>query len=281
MSYQTILAYLGDEARAEGIIDVAVKVAQKVDQAHVVGLYVVPGVLVYPGMAMNVTSGMNDVHRQRHADQAKEIQKQFDEVVAREGISAEWRVDKTDVVQVAGAVAEQARCCDLVVIGQQEEGAITFEQQDLAGRLLLESGRPVLLVPHFGTFKTVGNNVLIAWNASREAARAVFDALPILKRAQRVSILSVNPPRSGDEDGEILGTEVAAALARHGVTAEVVQDFASDISVGDELLSRVSDLSCDLIVMGAYGRSRFREMVFGGATRDVLNHMTVPVLMSH
>ena len=197
MSYQTILAYLGDEARAEGIIDVAAKVAQQADKAHLVGLYVVPGVLVYPGMAMNVSSGMNDVHRQRHMDQAKEIQKLFDEVVARHGISAEWRVDETDVVQVAGAVAEQARCCDLVVVGQQEEGAITFEQQDLAGRLLLEGGRPVLMVPHSGTFKTIGDNVLIAWNASREAARAVSDALPILKSARKASILSINPPRSG------------------------------------------------------------------------------------
>lgn len=281
MSYQTILTYLGDEARAKGVIDVASKVAQQADSAHLVGLYVVPGVLVYPGMAMNVTSGLNDVHRQRHMDQANGIRKHFDEAVARHGISAEWRVHEIDVVQVAGAVAEQARCCDLVVIGQEEEGAVTFEQQDLAGRLLLESGRPVLLVPHAGTFETVGDNVLIAWNASRESARAVSDALPILKRARKASILCINPPRSGDEGGEILGTEIATVLARHGVTAEVVQDFASDVSVGDELLSRVSDLGCDMIVMGAYGRSRFREMVFGGATRHVLNHMTVPVLMSH
>ena len=281
MAYRTILVYLGNEARAAGIINVAAKVAQQSDNTHLIGLYVLPGILVYPGMAMHATSGLNDTHRQRHMDQAKKIRKLFDEVVAREGISAEWRVDETDAVQVAGAVAEQGRCSDLVVIGQQEEDALTFEQQDLAGRLLLEGGRPVLLVPHSGTFETTGDNVLVAWNASRESARAVSDALPVLTQARKVSVLCINPPRSGAEDREILGTQIAATLARHGVTAEVVPDFASDISVGDEMLSRASDLGCDLIVMGAYGHSRFREMVFGGATRHVLNHMTVPVLMSH
>ena len=281
MTYRTILAYVGNEARAAEIFDVAATLAQQCDTAHVVGLYVIPGVPVYPGMAMAVSSGINDVHRRRHTDQAEKIQKVFDKTATRDGISAEWRLDETTAVQVAGKVVDHGKSSDLVVIGQQEENELTFDQQDLTGRLLVEGGRPVLFVPRSGRFETIGDNVLVAWNASRESVRAVFDAMPLLKRASKVSLLCIDPPASEKSNGEILGTEIATSLARHGVTAEVVQDFASDISVGDEMLSRASDRDCGLIVMGAYGHSRFREMVFGGATRHVLKHMTMPVLMSH
>jgi nucleotide-binding universal stress UspA family protein len=137
----------------------------------------------------------------------------------------------------------------------------------------------VLVVPRYGTFDTVGERVLVAWNGSREATRAVHDALPILKLATKVTVLSIDPER--DTGDRIPSADIALHLARHGVAAEGTSTVGLDISVGDLLLSRAADLGADLIVMGAYGHSRMRELVLGGATRHILQHMTVPVLMSH
>jgi len=121
--------------------------------------------------------------------------------------------------------------------------------------------------------------VLVAWNGSREATRAVHDALPLLRRAEKVTVLSIDP----DEDAEprLPGADVSLHLARHGVTAQAATIAGTDVAVGDLLLSYAADHDIDLIVMGAYGHTRLREVVLGGATRTLLRHMTVPVLMSH
>ena len=123
--------------------------------------------------------------------------------------------------------------------------------------------------------------MLVAWNGSREATRAANDALPILQRADRVVVLAINPGGGIDGHGEVPGADLSLHLARHGVSAEAQQVQAEDMNVGEMLLSRCADEAADLLVMGAYGRSRVRELVLGGATRHVLEHATLPVLMSH
>ena len=145
------------------------------------------------------------------------------------------------------------------------------------------AGRPVLAVPYAGKFDTIGKRIVIAWDARREAARAVADAVPLLEQAESVVTLSINPHGGAQAGthGEIPGADIATHLARHGISVEAQQLVANDISVGDMLLSRLSDLTADLLVMGVYGHSRARELVLGGVTRHILNHMTVPVLLSH
>jgi nucleotide-binding universal stress UspA family protein len=146
--------------------------------------------------------------------------------------------------------------------------------------LALESGRPVLVVPYIGRYPEIGRNVVVAWKAEREAARAVFDALPFLVGAEKVHILEVK--ERGDERPALApDISIAAALARHGIKTSVHTSQPRDISVGDEILSRLADLSADLLVMGAYGHSRMRELVFGGVTRHIARHMTVPTVLSH
>ena len=136
----------------------------------------------------------------------------------------------------------------------------------LPEELALGVGRPVLVVPRYGTFETVGERVLIAWNGSREATRAVHDAIPLLQLATKVTVLSIDP--DAHTGRRVPSADIALHLARHGVTAEAASDVGVDIGVGDLLLSRAADLGVDLIVMGAYGHSRVREMVLGGATRQ-------------
>ena len=120
---------------------------------------------------------------------------------------------------------------------------------------------------------------MIAWKAGRESARAVFDALPLLQGAENMHILEIKG--RGDESSMSPDTSIAASLARHGIKPTIRTSVAPDISVGDEILSRLSDLDADLLVMGAYGHSRMRELVFGGVTRHIARHMTVPTLFSH
>ena len=139
----------------------------------------------------------------------------------------------------------------------------------------------MLVIPYAGEFEGIGANVLVAWNASRESTRAVTDALPLLARAKSVAVLVVDPEEAGGKHGDSPGADIALHLARHGVNAKAYPTPSGGVEVGDVILSRASDIGADLIVMGAWGRSRARELVMGGATRSLLERMTVPVLLSH
>jgi nucleotide-binding universal stress UspA family protein len=139
----------------------------------------------------------------------------------------------------------------------------------------------VLVIPHSRRCTEFGKRVTLAWNGRREATRAAFDALPLLQAAESVRILWVNPQERAGEPEGLSTTDIVTALTRHGVKCEAVRSFAGDVAVGGSLLSGLADDGSDLLVMGAYGHSRLREFVFGGATQHVLKHMTAPVLMSH
>jgi nucleotide-binding universal stress UspA family protein len=226
---------------------------------------------------VELSANFLDEQRRLLGERARQAEARFHERARRHGVRAEWRVDEGDVV---GAVKLHARYADLTIVGQgldlkDAPGELAVLPQELA----LGVGRPVLVVPRYGAFERVGERVLIAWNGSREATRAVHDAIPILKEATRVTVLSIDP--DGEPQPRTPSADIALHLARHGIAGEAASTSSVDIEVGDVLLSRAADLGADLIVMGAYGHSRVREMVLGGATRHLLQHMTVPVLMSH
>jgi nucleotide-binding universal stress UspA family protein len=203
----------------------------------------------------------------------------FDDVTGRRSLSAEWRMASGFPLDVS---AVHARYADLTIMGQldpdNEWASVIYAlPEDVA----LSSGRPVLVVPYAGTFPSVGQRVLVAWDASREATRAVNDAMPLLSAASSVTVMTIDPQQSREEHGDVPGADIALHLARHGVAAQVESTVSGGIGVGDALLSRASDLGADLLIMGAYGHSRGRELILGGATRTVLESMTLPVLMAH
>jgi nucleotide-binding universal stress UspA family protein len=178
----------------------------------------------------------------------------------------------------ADAVLSRARFADLAVLAQpapEESDAAT--DYDSPAEIVMGAGRPVLMVPYAGTFADAGKRVIAAWNGTRESARALGDALPFLTSAGEVTVLSVNP------HGDAAATEADLKrwLDQHGVKGKTRVAHTKDIEIGDVLLSAAADLSADLIVMGAYGRSRLRELILGGATHSIFRHMTAPVLMSH
>jgi nucleotide-binding universal stress UspA family protein len=179
------------------------------------------------------------------------------------------------------ATVQHGRYADLVIVGQTDRStALGPVAWDFPQQVLLHVGRPVLVVPHSGRFTDITEHTLVAWKDTRETVRALTDALPLLHRSKRVTVLSlINPQADEPERPEALA-EAKEWLARHNIRATVRHEVTPN-EIGQALLSRVSDFGADLLVMGGYGRTRLRELLLGGATRQVLQHMTVPVLMSH
>jgi nucleotide-binding universal stress UspA family protein len=139
----------------------------------------------------------------------------------------------------------------------------------------------VLVVPYTGEFATIGRRPMVAWNARREAARAVSSAMPLLRQAQEVQVTTFNARAGRGGHGDMPGADIAAFLARHGVKTTVSGSSSKDVDIGNQMLSRTDEFQADLLVMGGYGHSRAYEFVMGGATRTLLESMTVPVLFAH
>jgi nucleotide-binding universal stress UspA family protein len=173
------------------------------------------------------------------------------------------------------------RYSDLIVVGQYNDAKPYESAPGVPDDVIITVGRPVLVVPYIGASATLGDNVLVAWNASREAARAVNDALPLIEDAHAVSAVVFDTATSDVEHADLPGADMSLHLARHGIDAQAQHIRAEGIDVGNMLLSRAADCGADLIVMGAYGHSRMREWMLGGVIRDLLRHMTVPVLLPH
>ncbi len=279
MSIKNILVHVDDSGQVEARLDVAVAIARTHD-AHLAAIYAMPEPFI-PSYADGgyVPAELIESQAERARERAAEARSGFEQCIGRIGIEAEWREAEGDAAAVVGL---NARYADLTVVGQANpDDPQNYPNPGLPAEVALDAGRPVLVVPYVGAPNEVGRNVLVAWNGSREATRAVNDALPILERADKVTVLAVNPRSGGARHGDVPSADIALHLARHGVTAEASQTVSSDIDVGDVILSRISDLGADLVVMGAYGHSRMRELMMGGVTRDLLRHMTIPVLMSH
>jgi nucleotide-binding universal stress UspA family protein len=278
MSYKTILVHLSDKRRAEAVLEPAIGLARRYN-SHLIGMHICAS-MPAPPVAFPYGSKVLGSVVAAERQETESIAAIFAEATRNQPFVAEWRALKVPHVDLAGVVLDHGRAADLIVAAQTDPDWDLAPLMDFPERLVLESGRPVLVVPYIGRYPEVGRNVVIAWKPGRESARAVFDAMPILEGAEKVHILEVKEKASAD--GTLApDTTIAASLGRHGIKPTVRTSIASDISVGDEILSRLADLGADLLVMGAYGHSRMRELVFGGATRDIARHMTVPTLFSH
>ncbi len=278
MSYKTILVHLSDKRRTEAVLAQAIALASRFG-SHLIGVHAyaaMPAPPIPVPFAAQVLGGIA-ASAQENADA---IAATFARMTARGTFVSEWQVLKVPHVDLASVVMERGRASDLIVAGQADPDWELAPLLDFPERLALEGGRPVLVVPYASEGRSVGRTVAVAWKPTRESARAVFDALPLLKAAESVHIIEI---REGSDKAPALtpDTSIAAALGRHGIKPTIHSSLAPDSSVGEEILSRVADLGADLLVMGAYGHSRMRQLVFGGATRSIARHMTVPTLFSH
>ena len=277
MAFKTLLVHCDSDATAEARIKVAFDLADA--DAHVIGLFVREG---FQGPAFaSAGRGMEALHKSYEAAARAEeagAMELFTAIAHGSSRSSAWRAVAGSAVD--GVLADEAHCADLVIVGQGERNPLpSSAPPGLAENLAMVTERPVLVVPFVGVARPPGKKVLLCWNGSRESARAATGALPILRTAEIVTVLIVDP-KVEDENLEP-GADVVGWLARHGVKARLQRDSAADTDVGTVILSRAADLDVDLIVMGIYGHSRLRATVLGGASRVLLGSMTAPLLIAH
>jgi nucleotide-binding universal stress UspA family protein len=280
MTYKNVLIHIDRGPRSGERLDLGLGIAQAFG-AHCVGMFALSAMRIPSYARAEASAIIAEAEAKFRAEAEQAGEAVFRGAVSRSGYTlAEWRASKRDAL---GAALLSARYSDLVVVGQREEGAeeMTGIAPEFVDELVLAAGRPVLVIPYAGRFPSVGKNVLVAWNASREAGRAVTDAIPLLQRADSVQVVAFDPGKGGADHGDVPGADIGLFLARHGVKVQVAQQNGAGLDIGAQILSRAADVGADLIVMGAYGHSRIRELVLGGATRTLLESMTVPVLLSH
>ena len=271
--FRDLVVQVDDDPGAAGRLAFAAGFARR-QGAHLVAVLAQTPLNLPGSVRLKAGDMLIEAWRRQAADAAKAFADRVAAAGRAEGIEIEQRVvegfpDET--------MMEHARYADLTIIGQAADDSADGQMRTIEA-VLFGSGRPILLVPSIGRYAAAPRHVLCAWNGSREATRAIADAMPLLRMADRVTVLGADPVVAGRR---IPGADISLHLARHGVKVSSKTTYAGDLPIGDALLNRAADLSADLLVMGGYGHSRTREAIFGGVTRHVLDHMTLPVLMSH
>ncbi len=276
--YKTILVHFDSTARIDRRMRVGAALADEFE-AHLAAVYSIMSPLYSePFVADGGAFVAQELLRFQERKDA-EARAAFDALAPTLGRQAEWRAAAGDPASV---VNEHGRYADLIVVGQYEEDAANDVTPDFIGRVIMGSGRPVLVIPYTGEIAMpFARRPMVAWNASREAARAVTSALPLLRNADEVQVTTFNARAGRDGHGDVPGADIATFLARHGVKANVSGTTSKEVDIGNQILSRADDFRADLIVAGGYGHSRAYEFVMGGATRTLLESMTVPVLFAH
>jgi nucleotide-binding universal stress UspA family protein len=283
MAYKTILVSLNSLKQEKSLLQVCGVLARQND-AHVIGLYVVPAVRVYGDYGTTMPIIVSDYHD--HFEKCLQATRDhFEAFLKAEGLKGEWHAVSSSFPDLVDSTVGEAKKADLVIVGHTLAQPPMGEEKNMLERLVMETGRPVLIIPNKGKIVTFDSSLtekaIVGVNGSRESSRAMFDAIPLLRSCEEVRVVWVDPYKHRDEAGEVPGSEEAALLARHGIKAVAEAMMADGRDAGEALLMRAKDLGAGLVVLGAYGHSRLREYVFGGATRHVLQNMDVPVLMSH
>jgi nucleotide-binding universal stress UspA family protein len=257
--------------------DYAVSVAEAFG-AHVLGI-AVSYEPVIPGTVMGgIPPEIIESQRSESNKKASTAVSRFEQAVKRTGVSGETRTISASISGAADQIGRIGRRFDLVIVGQPEHQK-SLPDEVVDEGVLFESGRPVIFVPFIQKGGMKLDRIMVCWDGSRAAARAVADAMPFMKKAKQIEVVIV-ADKPGKKD-EMPGADLGQHLARHGLKVDVKRITSPDIDVPSTILSYAADSSADMIVMGGYGHSRLREFILGGATRGLLEAMTVPVLMSH
>jgi nucleotide-binding universal stress UspA family protein len=272
-----IVVNLTGAAPQDFAADYAISLAKLFD-AHVAGVGFIYEPVI-PGTVLGgIPTDLIEAQREENTKAAKAATSRFEAAAGRAGLSAEVRIIDASVAGAADLFGRIARRFDLAVVGQArpKEGA---SEELLIEGALFESGRPVVVVPYVQTKAVTLERVLVCWDGSRPATRAIADALPFLQRAKAIDIVAVSGERG--KGGELAGINMARHLARHGLDVTLKRVSSGDVDVPSAIRAQVAETGADFMVMGGYGHSRLREFILGGVTRTILTSSTIPVLMSH
>src|SRR5436190_15708458 len=247
-------------------------------EAHIAGVGFIYEPVIPGDMLGGIPTDLIEVQREENSKTAKTAIGRFEAAAKAAGVSAETRVVDASVAGAADLFGRIARRFDIAVVGQarREQGA---SEELLIEGALFGSGRPLVIVPYVQKQPLKLDRIIICWDGSRPAARAIADATPFLERAKMIEIIVVTGER--DKSGEITGKNMHRHLARHGIEVEIKHITGAGTDVQNAILSHAADNGTDFMVLGGYGHSRLREFILGGVTRSIMRSMTVPVLMSH
>jgi len=296
MALKDILVGLDPSTAGEGRLKLALNLV-RAHKAHITACYIMreehaapspilagvpvnpgPGILVAPeaGPTLGGTVPTPISPASREAERAEQVEELFRTELRAHGLGGEWHLLSPGETAV---FIDLAKSFDLTILGQlsPEIRSTGFRPDEI----VIATGRPVLVVPYAGAFDTVGRRALVAWDGTREAARAANDALPLLENAEAVTVMFVGARETALEEHHPSIERMVHHLQRHGIAARAEETLHGDLRISDVLLSRAADLAVDLLVAGAYHHSQLREALVGGVSRELLDHMTVPVLMSH
>ncbi|HEY7749652.1 MAG TPA: universal stress protein [Aestuariivirgaceae bacterium] len=280
MSYKTILVSLNEIDRLDTLVELTAKLALKYD-AHVLGLYVIPAAAVYPAVGPYVAPEIFDSFTKFFEDQSKKVKQKFETVMKRNSLASQWLEVRALVPMISDTISEIGRIADLIVLSETDRNASQGVELNVVENTIMSAGRPVLVIPRKAEGDLKVSQIVCGYNGSKEAARAVHDALPFLKMADDVRLVWVDPSKESEMAGSVPGSDMAESLDRHGVRATAESMPTNGINPAEALVTRARDLGAGMVVMGAYGHSRLREFVLGGATKQALSAMTVPLIMSH
>ena len=247
-------------------------------KAHLVGVAFVYDPKASANLIVGIPAELIDAQRAATKHLANEAVARFEELAKQAGVMTESQMIDVAPGHVGDTFGRLARSFDLSVIRQAEPNKAEQEVPIIEGALF-ESGRPVIVVPYIQTQGAIFNRVMVGWDGSRTAARAIGDAMPVLERAKMIEVFTV--VAGPTKNTELPGIDIGQHLSRHGLNVEVKRIPAESINVPEAILSHAADISADFMVMGGYGHSRLREYVLGGATRGILASMTLPTLMSN
>jgi nucleotide-binding universal stress UspA family protein len=279
MAYRTILVSLNELDRLDALFD-ATSILARDHQAHVVGVYVVPSPAVYPAVGPYVIPEVYDGLTRHFEEQTQSVKAKFSDAMARGNLPSQWLEVRAVAPVISESVGEAARAADLVIASEINREGKNGVELDFIETLIVHSGCPILVLPHKSTAPLSFEKVVCGYDGGKEAGRAIREAVPLLKKAKDVRVVWVDPAKP--QDGEPLpGADMAQMLVRHGVKATAESMTTSGLNAAEALAGKARDLGAGLIVMGAYGHTRLREFVLGGATRYALHHMSVPLFLSH
>ncbi|MEI9421885.1 universal stress protein [Mesorhizobium sp. Cs1299R1N1] len=276
MRFKTIVAILQNEQDAERVLDCAIPLASRFE-SHLIGIHAEALPVPYTSATGFPDTEFLQVSADMNRERAEKLQAFFLRRIEDSGLSFEWRSLESFSGDSALTGISNVRAADLIIAAQRETDGDPSADVDT---LVYDAGRPVLVVPHAGPLVTTFKHVLLAWNGSKEAARAAFDALPFIIEADKTDILVIDPPDTLDESPEAAGAEIASALSRHGATVSVSVQKSGGTSVDDMIQNRIAETGADLLVLGAYSHSWLRQLLFGGVTRTVLRTAQVAAFLS-
>lgn len=279
MPIKSILVVLTTKESVSQIMPLATDLAER-NGAHLTGIHAEASAINYAGVGMSFAVKEFAALREAERQLSEEVKAAFMAATASMSSVAEWRLAETEGTSRSELLVEHAHCADLVIMPQAEQFGSSPGSSQLQENLVRDCGRPVLIVPHSGTFSSVGEHALVGLSPTRESSRAAHDAISLLAPGGKATIITAHRPKDADDLPFETAKEMARTYTRHGITVDVQDRADPKLAPGDVLLNESFERGCDMIVVGAYGHSRVYDMLIGATTTHLMDHMTSPVLFS-